>query len=391
MAITFRNVFLEDEFAAAKTRKAPAASRPRKGKKKKKKRQRICAVDPSELKRAEETIALEQQLHDEMDAVGMAGMLPLSFGSSKRTGGSVVPSYQPKPPAQPIHLTFDENGHAHEVAESTATVLFKHALEEEENERPSEPSTLSLKRPLDDCDEHDATKPQPPAPKKPAHIHPSLQKYWAQRYALFSKFDHGIKLDHEGWFSVTPEVIARHHAERIACDVVVDAFTGCGGNAIQLAQTCRQVIAIDMDPEKITIAKHNAAVYGVDNKIEWIIGDAFDILPHLQADVVFLSPPWGGPEYLNQPKFSLEDMRMGDHNGIQLYHVAAAVTKNIVYFVPRNTDTKQIKLLTEDVCEVEYNHLNNKLKTVTIYFGDLACQRDLNQDHEEDEDDDEET
>jgi hypothetical protein len=36
-----------------------------------------------------------------------------------------------------------------------------------------------------------------------------------QRYRLFSKFDHGpILLDGEGWFSVTPEAISEHVAQR---------------------------------------------------------------------------------------------------------------------------------------------------------------------------------
>ena len=36
-----------------------------------------------------------------------------------------------------------------------------------------------------------------------------------------------------------------------------------GGNAIQFALTCERVIAIDIDPEKIAMARHNAAIYGV--------------------------------------------------------------------------------------------------------------------------------
>ena len=36
-----------------------------------------------------------------------------------------------------------------------------------------------------------------------------LWKYWMQRYTLFSRFDDGILMDEEGWFSVTPEGIAR--------------------------------------------------------------------------------------------------------------------------------------------------------------------------------------
>ena len=41
-----------------------------------------------------------------------------------------------------------------------------------------------------------------------------LKKYWFQRYRLFSKFDSGIWMDRESWFSVTPEKIAQHIAER---------------------------------------------------------------------------------------------------------------------------------------------------------------------------------
>eukprot|EP01018_Ginkgo_biloba_P030097 Gb_12342 [translate_table: standard] len=64
----------------------------------------------------------------------------------------------------------------------------------------------------------------------------SIIKYWCQRYQLFSRFDKGVKLDEEGWFSVTPEVLAKHHAARSRTGTVIDCFTGVGGNAIQFAQ-----------------------------------------------------------------------------------------------------------------------------------------------------------
>ena len=49
-------------------------------------------------------------------------------------------------------------------------------------------------------------------------------------------------MDREGWFSVTPEKIAEHIAERCRCDVIVDAFCGVGGNTIQFAFTCERGI-----------------------------------------------------------------------------------------------------------------------------------------------------
>lgn len=41
-----------------------------------------------------------------------------------------------------------------------------------------------------------------------------LWKYWLQRYSLFQRFDEGILMDEEGWYSATPEVIAAHHATK---------------------------------------------------------------------------------------------------------------------------------------------------------------------------------
>lgn len=58
------------------------------------------------------------------------------------------------------------------------------------------------------------------------------------------------------------------------------------------------MIAIDIDPKKVEMAKHNASVYGVANRIEFIIGDYLKLCDSLKGDVVFLSPPWGGPQYL---------------------------------------------------------------------------------------------
>ncbi|RXM27240.1 Trimethylguanosine synthase [Acipenser ruthenus] len=141
---------------------------------------------------------------------------------------------------------------------------------------------------------------------------PELAKYWAQRYRLFSRFDEGIKLDHEGWFSVTPEKIAKHIAVRVQesfhCDVIIDAFCGVGGNSIQFALAGKKVIAIDIDPVRIALAQNNAEVYGVAGQIEFIQGDFMLLASDLKADVVFLSPPWGGPDYLSAEVFNIKTM-----------------------------------------------------------------------------------
>ncbi|NWQ85914.1 TGS1 synthase, partial [Burhinus bistriatus] len=200
---------------------------------------------------------------------------------------------------------------------------------------------------------------------------PELAKYWAQRYRLFSRFDEGIKLDREGWFSVTPEKIAEHIAIRVSqsfnCDIIVDAFCGVGGNAIQFALTSKRVIAIDIDPEKLSLARNNAEVYGVADQIEFVCGDFMVLAADLQADVVFLSPPWGGPDYATAEIFDIQTMICPDGYPFK------KITNNIVYFLPRNADIDQVASLAGPggKVEIEQNFLNNKLKTITAYFGDL--------------------
>ena len=68
------------------------------------------------------------------------------------------------------------------------------------------------------------------------------------------------------------------------------------------------VIAIDISEEKVRCARHNAGIYGVEDRIEFIVGDYLTLAPTLKADVVFLSPPWGGPNYLQADVFDIETM-----------------------------------------------------------------------------------
>lgn len=65
--------------------------------------------------------------------------------------------------------------------------------------------------------------------------------------------------------------------------MIVDAFAGVGGNAIQFAQTCDRVIAVELCAERLETARHNAQVYGVADKIEFICGDFLEVAPTLQV------------------------------------------------------------------------------------------------------------
>ncbi|XP_014474789.1 PREDICTED: uncharacterized protein LOC106744478 isoform X2 [Dinoponera quadriceps] len=200
----------------------------------------------------------------------------------------------------------------------------------------------------------------------------SLRKYWFKRYELFHKYDEGIQLDIESWYSVTPERIAIQIARRCKCDVIIDAFCGAGGNAIQFGFTCNKVIAIDIDPEKIACARNNARIYEVENKIEFIVGDFFKLAGKLKADVVFLSPPWGGPEYWKEPVFDMNSLL--PINGKAIYKAARQISTSVAYYLPRNVNIRQARMLAKkgQNIETEQYFEQNKAIALTCYFGGLV-------------------
>lgn len=94
----------------------------------------------------------------------------------------------------------------------------------------------------------------------------------------------------------------------ITCVISRHNYHGVSIDCMLLTKSRFTVIAIDIDKDKLDCARHNAEVYGVANRIEFIHGDFLEVASQLTADVVFLSPPWGGPEYSNKPVFNLKDM-----------------------------------------------------------------------------------
>ena len=265
-----------------------------------------AAVDAALDESLRDALEARLGLKDEMAACGLAeGELPLAFGSSRR------PRRQPK---------------------------------KKKRKKAPGPSRLA-----------DAPNPQRGVD----------DKYWAQRFHYFSLYDCGIQLDAESWYSVTPEKIALAIAARCRpTDVVVDAFCGCGGNAIALARRCRHVVAIDIDAAKVEKARRNARIYGV--AVDFVVGDALVLLKTLRADVCFLSPPWGGPGYGED--FRLEAIDVQGVDGFGLLRLAAACAPRVAYYLPRTLSVEEAARLAP-IVEVESQYLNDKLKAKTVYIG----------------------
>jgi trimethylguanosine synthase len=100
------------------------------------------------------------------------------------------------------------------------------------------------------------------------------------------------------------------------------------------------------------------------------------------VDAVFLSPPWGGPAYIHDPVFDLHHMCP---DGVTVLEWARRLTPNVCFFMPRNTSIKQLVAIEcrrnagggkeggAVKLELEQNLLNGRVKTVSVYYGDLPA------------------
>jgi len=108
-----------------------------------------------------------------------------------------------------------------------------------------------------------------------------------------------LEVDDQGRYSLTPEHIARDQAALLGGLSVVDAYCGCGGDAIAAAEAGCRVTAVERDAGRLELARRNARRRGVAGRIRWIRGDALEQAARLlradPAAALYLDPPWGGP------------------------------------------------------------------------------------------------
>lgn len=229
----------------------------------------------------------------------------------------------------------------------------------------------------------------------------NIMKFYNMRHRLWSKFDEGIQMDETAYFSVTPEKIAVHLAQRICQKgrvIIIDGFAGVAGNSIQFAlhPNCVHVFAIELNEERCRMGRHNATVYGAQDKITFIPGDFLQVMQssemtvgiqkikkEMLADdaqvVVFLAPPYGGTHSTLSDEYDMNDMEPVDASTLvrmSMQHLS----NHICFLLPKNITHWQIGEIIADsgtgMAEYEENCVSGKCKTVSLYLGDLLVHPD---------------
>ena len=129
----------------------------------------------------------------------------------------------------------------------------------------------------------------------------------------------------------------------------MDVFCGIGGNTIQFALNprCKRVIALDIDPNAIWCAKRNCERYGVGGKVEFLQMSFFEwgkvgMDDRPEANVVFCSPPWGGPSYKSLKVFNVD--KIEPYGFGVVWEEALKALKPCISTTYTDTNTKIAKL-----------------------------------------------
>jgi SAM-dependent methyltransferase len=110
-------------------------------------------------------------------------------------------------------------------------------------------------------------------------------------------FFEGTEMPTAGWWeALWPDPAAVLAAVGIKPGMdVIDLCSGDGWFTLQIARIARRVIAIDIDPQLIEVARHRLAESGVMN-CEFVAGDAYALASLVPAsvDFVFMANAWHG-------------------------------------------------------------------------------------------------
>lgn len=176
-----------------------------------------------------------------------------------------------------------------------------------------------------------------------------------------------LKFDSEAIFSVTNQYIAIDICKNLLKikgitneSKVTDATACIGGNVFSFMKFFKKVDAIEIDPIKCEMLKHNISVLGenyinIDNtRVNIIQGNCLDFIIPTQnkkvtQDILFIDPPWGGNSYKDTLNLNLY-LQDSLGNEIELFDIIKMLnskTKVIVLKVPINYNLSNIQKVTD--------------------------------------------
>ena len=190
---------------------------------------------------------------------------------------------------------------------------------------------------------------------------PSLQHYWDR----LSPLERRMKLDREALYSLALQSVMVRPAAWFRGEVIVDLFCGAGGSTIALAREGKSVIAIDHSESRLAMARENAKLFSVADRIKFVAGDALTLIESVPAKSLYLDPPWGGVDYSKKERFSLSDFSPSGENLLERA-LNSRHFHEVVIRLPKNFEVEE--LTRWGTWRIDDDFFNNKLLHRTAYW-----------------------
>jgi hypothetical protein len=112
-----------------------------------------------------------------------------------------------------------------------------------------------------------------------------------------------IKVTEEGVYSYTKRAdgektidFLKEHLGSLKKYSIMDGTGNIGGDTILFGLHFKEVQSIELDEDNFEALKHNVALYNLDN-VHLHHGDTMKIFSEFPVNILYLDPPWGGPDY----------------------------------------------------------------------------------------------
>jgi hypothetical protein len=156
-----------------------------------------------------------------------------------------------------------------------------------------------------------------------------------------------IRIDTVGKYSITlpnkTQIITNLIAKYMNTSdlVITDAMACIGGDTLTFSKTFTKVNACELDAVRFEYLKHNMEIFECKN-ITFLNNNYLDIFDKITQDVIYIDPPWGGPEYKKKDKVRI---KFGE---IKLEDICDKIVENklcklLVLKLPYNYDLTDLK------------------------------------------------
>lgn len=119
-----------------------------------------------------------------------------------------------------------------------------------------------------------------------------------------------LQMTPEGLYSITrrrdgERILAflRNKIPHLSKRAITDATACVGGDTLLFSLYFRKVDSIEWKHDNCIVLRNNVDVFGATN-VKIHEGDSSQIF-NWKTDVLYIDPPWGGPDYYKQPSLDL--------------------------------------------------------------------------------------